>query len=203
MKVADLLAQLKSFFIKLFVQKEHWKLPKYRLKTLKMLRSLNNSDTDVVDLSLFYKDLFELIFEVLNFILVKWYAFVALLGLRFGVKVLFGASWILDPLSLGLVRNMTGHIVSFCDFLYWCFFSFHTSTEPQLFLFVYHCQMLNRTFAEIDLYTWVGIIMGWMICVLVVTKLKFLRAFLYLLNDLCFLNLLGINQSWSIACHSF
>jgi hypothetical protein len=84
-----------------------------------MLRSLNNSDTDVVDLSLFYKDLFELIFEVLNFILVKWYAFVALLGLRFGVKVLFGASWILDPLSLGLVRNMTGHIVSFCDFPDW------------------------------------------------------------------------------------
>jgi hypothetical protein len=71
MKFADLLTQLKSFFIKLFVQKEHRKLPKYRLKTLKMLRSLNNSDTNVVDLSLFDKDLFEPIFELLNFSLVK------------------------------------------------------------------------------------------------------------------------------------
>ena len=71
MKFADLLTQLQSFFIELFVQKEHGKLPKYRLKTLKMLRSLNNSDTNVVDLSLFDKDLFEPIFELLNFSLVK------------------------------------------------------------------------------------------------------------------------------------
>jgi hypothetical protein len=62
MEVADLLGQLESLFIELFVQKEHGKLPKYRLKALEMLRSLNDGYTNVVDLSLFCKDLFQPIF---------------------------------------------------------------------------------------------------------------------------------------------